>query len=200
SHSPRGSGRQRLVQLPGATWRSLSLRIDRHKCHGRQNRLAWAGGQSSPDWRPCDKDADVKTGFLSEIFVSFQGEGAHVGRQHLFIRLAGCNLRCSYCDTPDSLERTPNFTLHGRNDPPHIGRNPLSSSELADLVAPLIARHAPVEAIALTGGEPLVQSEFLAEFLKVGAFGLPVLLETNGMLPSRLRDVLPFVDIISMDI
>ena len=48
----------------------------------------------------------MRPGYLSEIFVSFQGEGAHVGYRHLFVRLAGCNLRCRYCDTPDSRERT----------------------------------------------------------------------------------------------
>jgi 7-carboxy-7-deazaguanine synthase len=143
---------------------------------------------------------DVRSGYLSEIFVSFQGEGAHVGRRHLFVRLAGCNLRCRYCDTPDSLERTAGYTIYRRTGGPVSRDNPVSASELAGTVGSIIDGDAPIDALALTGGEPLAQSEFLAELLAVGKFRIPVLLETNGVLPRRLRDVLALVDIISMDI
>lgn len=68
------------------------------------------------------------------------------------------------------------------------------------MVGPMLTSQAPIDAIALTGGEPLMQSEFLAAFLEANRFSAPVLLETNGVLPRRLRDVLPLVDIISMDI
>jgi 7-carboxy-7-deazaguanine synthase len=141
----------------------------------------------------------VKPGFLSEIFVSFQGEGAHVGRRHLFVRLAGCNLRCRYCDTPDSLERTDGYTVYGpRQAVQH--HNPVAAGDLARLVNTLLADEAAVDAVALTGGEPLTQSEFLASFLRAARLPVPVLLETNGVLPGRLHDVLPLVDIVSMDI
>jgi 7-carboxy-7-deazaguanine synthase len=141
----------------------------------------------------------VKSGYLSEIFVSFQGEGAHVGRRHLFVRLSGCNLRCRYCDTPDSLERTAGYTVY-REAGKEAGKNPVSAVDLAALVTILLAEDAPIDAIAITGGEPLTQSEFLADFLRTGRFSVPVLLETNGVLPRRLPDVLPFIDIISMDV
>ena len=142
----------------------------------------------------------VKSGFLSEVFVSFQGEGAHVGRRHLFVRLAGCNIRCRYCDTPDSLERTATYTVSESKRPPEVRNNPVAAGELSVIVRQLLANDAPIDAIALTGGEPLTQSEFLASFLEAGRFRTPVLLETNGILPRRLRDVLSLVDIISMDI
>jgi 7-carboxy-7-deazaguanine synthase len=142
----------------------------------------------------------VKRGYLSEIFVSFQGEGAHVGRRHLFVRLAGCNLRCRYCDTPDSLERTTGYTLYHSGGGRVSNDNPVSASELAGTVGSILAADAPIDALALTGGEPLTQSEFLAQLLAIGKFRVPVLLETNGVLPRRLQDVLPLVDIISMDI
>lgn len=131
--------------------------------------------------------------------MSFQGEGAHVGRRHLFVRLAGCNLRCRYCDTPDSLERKAGYTVysHGGEE---TRPNPVSAADVAPLVMGILDREAPIDAVALTGGEPLTQSEFLAELLRTGRFPVPVLLETNGVLPQRLRDVLPMVDIISMDI
>jgi organic radical activating enzyme len=138
-------------------------------------------------------------GYLSEIFVSFQGEGSHVGRRHLFVRFAGCNLRCRYCDTPDSLERTPGYTLW--DDGQGTSReNPVTPDELAVVIGDYLARKGPIDAIALTGGEPLLQSEFIAAALGAQSLGAPVLLETNGVLPRRLAEVLPFVDIISMDI
>lgn len=142
----------------------------------------------------------MKPGFLSEIFVSFQGEGAHVGRRHLFVRLAGCNLRCSYCDTPDSLERSAEYSVFRSTAQPVHRRNPESAAALAEVVTTLAEEEAPIDAIALTGGEPLTQSDFLAAFLEVGRFSSPVLLETNGVLPRRLRDVLSLIDIVSMDI
>jgi len=142
----------------------------------------------------------VKPGYLSEIFVSFQGEGAYVGRRHLFVRLAGCNIRCRYCDTPDSLERTATYTLSEPRGEFTVRTNPVGADELSGIVRRLLASDAPIDAIALTGGEPLVQSEFLAAFLEAGQFHLPILLETNGILPRRLREVLPWVDIVSMDL
>ena len=142
----------------------------------------------------------MKSGYLSEIFISFQGEGAHVGRRHLFVRLAGCNMRCRYCDTPDSLERSAGYTIYGPGERVAYQENPVSAVDLAHVITSTLESEPAVDAIALTGGEPLVQSEFLVALLEAGRFRLPVLLETNGVLPQRLRDVLPFVHIISMDI
>lgn len=142
----------------------------------------------------------MRPGYLSEVFVSFQGEGAHVGRRHLFVRLAGCNMRCRYCDTPDSLERTAAFVVYGADAAPLRQPNPVAARALGRLVEGILEREAPVDALALTGGEPLTQSEFLAAFLESGRFAVPVLLETNGVLPRRLHEVLPWVDIVSMDI
>jgi 7-carboxy-7-deazaguanine synthase len=142
----------------------------------------------------------VKRGFLSEVFVSFQGEGAYAGFRHLFVRLAGCNLRCRYCDTPDSLERSATYTVHRNGQSSEVRRNPVSPDDLASLLVSMLRREAPIDAIAVTGGEPLTQSEFLAALLETGRFTTPVLLETNGVSPRRLRDVLERIDIISMDI
>jgi 7-carboxy-7-deazaguanine synthase len=141
----------------------------------------------------------VRSGYLSEIFVSFQGEGAHVGRRHLFLRLAGCNLRCRYCDTPDSLERTAEYTVY-RESTVEVCPNPVSAAQVAALVRQILDQEAPIEALAVTGGEPLTQADFLADVLRLGRFPVPILLETNGVLPNRLRNLLPLVDIVSMDI
>jgi len=141
----------------------------------------------------------VKPGYLSEIFVSFQGEGAHVGKRHLFVRLAGCHLRCVYCDTPDSLERTQELMLHsvlGSTRYP----NPVAPTMVAKMVTALMEAEGPIDAISLTGGEPLNQSRFIVDLLSTANFAVPVLLETSGTLPKQLAEVLPYIDIVSMDL
>ncbi|HXQ24039.1 MAG TPA: hypothetical protein VN812_20325, partial [Candidatus Acidoferrales bacterium] len=90
----------------------------------------------------------MKPGYLSEIFASFQGEGAHVGRRHLFVRLAGCNMRCRYCDTPDSLERTAGYTIYDGGTPPALRSNPVSTDDLVALVGSILKHEAPIDAIA----------------------------------------------------
>jgi organic radical activating enzyme len=112
--------------------------------------------------------------------------------------MAGCNLRCSYCDTPDSLERVPGFTVHGRGGAEHFP-NPVTSKELVKCVQPLLDGDR-IDGTALTGGEPLLQADFLADLLGSGEVPRPVLLETSGVLPDRLRTLLPHVDIVSMDL
>ncbi len=144
-------------------------------------------------------DHVVTPGYLSEIFVSFQGEGVRVGERHLFVRLAGCHLRCRYCDTPDSLQRTPGFVVHAAGAATRYA-NPVTPQTVAELVRALLASSGPVDAISLTGGEPLTQARFLVDLLSTAQFTLPVLLETSGTLPRQLAEVLPHIDIVSMDI
>jgi 7-carboxy-7-deazaguanine synthase len=141
----------------------------------------------------------VPKGYLSEIFVSFQGEGLYAGRRHLFVRLAGCNLRCLYCDTPDSLERGSGFRIFCAGEAQWVA-NPVWSSELLRLLRPLIDREGPLDGVAITGGEPLLQADFLSELLAEPDLPRPRLLETNGMLPEHLAGVLAGVDVVSMDI
>ena len=76
-------------------------------------------------------------GYLSEVFVSYQGEGAHVGRRHLFIRLAGCNLRCSYCDTSYALDPPARFRLYQRGEVAQERQNPVSCEDLLSQLLPL---------------------------------------------------------------
>lgn len=139
-------------------------------------------------------------GYLSEIFLSFQGEGTQAGRRQLFIRLAGCNLRCRYCDTPDSLERVASYRVFAADGGAREHANPVSAAAVLETVLPLLADEAAVDGTALTGGEPLLQAEFLAELLADDQLPRPRLLETNGMLSESLRTVLPLVDVVSMDV
>lgn len=123
-----------------------------------------------------------KTCRISEIFESIQGEGLKIGEKHLFIRMVGCNLMCKYCDTK-GLEDKNSVTL--------------TKSALYDEI-----RHYDADTISFTGGEPLLQSEFIAEFLDEysGALKKKIYLETNGSLPYRLREVIDYVDTVAMDI
>lgn len=142
-------------------------------------------------------------GNVSEIFVSFQGEGLHAGRRHLFVRLGGCPLRCRYCDTPESLVPVARCRILGPDGPYHRP-NPLAPADLEAEVAALAAAAPPLHALAITGGEPLLQADFLVAWLggaRAEAAGRPpVLLETAGILPARLRRVAPWVAIVSLDV
>ncbi len=102
-----------------------------------------------------------------EIFASVQGEGLRQGEPTIFVRLAGCNLRCSFCDTKRAWHR-------GRVQ---------SVPEIIDKVRALW-RGFPARWVCLTGGEPLRQDVApLVRELK-GA-GLSVQVETNGTLAPR---------------
>jgi organic radical activating enzyme len=137
-------------------------------------------------------------GNVSEIFVSFQGEGLHAGRRHLFVRFGGCPLRCRYCDTPESLVPGPACRILG---PDGVQRraNPFTPAELDTVVASVASASPPIAALALTGGEPLLQTDFLEAWLPMRRDATPVLLETAGILPVRLRRVLPWVACVSLD-
>src|ERR1041385_2261185 len=96
--------------------------------------------------------------FISEIFATVQGEGPFTGERQIFVRLAGCPLRCRYCDTPKSLVAR--------------GHPFLSSAEVLRRVRKL-RRRTRARTVSLTGGEPLAQAGFLAELagkLKASGF------------------------------
>ena len=140
-------------------------------------------------------------GNVSELFVSFQGEGLHAGRRQLFVRFGGCPLRCRYCDTPESLVAVRECRVLGP-DGAERRPNPLAEETLDVLVSALAASAPPLHALAVTGGEPLLQADFLAAWLSArgaATAALPVLLETAGILPLRLERVLPWVAIVSLD-
>ena len=99
---------------------------------------------------------------LSEIFYSIQGESSFAGYPCLFFRLAGCNLRCSYCDAKYTYE------------------DPASPTPLSTLLNEA-ARH-PNALIEITGGEPLLQEGVYPLMEALLARDRAVLLETNGSL------------------
>lgn len=134
-----------------------------------------------------------------EIFSSVQGEGILAGCRQVFIRLRGCNLRCSYCDTIfDDIQPVCRVeTTPGKRDF-RIIANPLSAEEIADLALSMdLSKH---HSISITGGEPLLYPSLikdLAPLIKGTRRG--IYLETNGTLPDSLAEVIGVIDMVSMD-
>ncbi|MDA8324712.1 MAG: radical SAM protein [Nitrospiraceae bacterium] len=104
---------------------------------------------------------------ICEIFTSIQGESTYVGRLSTFIRLAGCNLRCSYCDTRYA----------------YTGGVELSEAEIMNEVSVV-----GVNLVTITGGEPLLQEGVFHLAERLLNEGHQVLIETNGSLSIKEMD------------
>ena len=139
-------------------------------------------------------------GWIAEIFRSFQGEGPYVGVPQVFLRMAGCSRRCSYCDTAWARERREDWTLKAPGPESSLA-NPISPADLLPYVLRAVETLPRVHSLSVTGGEPLEQADFLAQFLTAfRATRCPVYLETNGLEPEAARRVAPLVDFVSLDI
>ena len=99
---------------------------------------------------------------ISEQFLSLQGESSFAGELCYFIRLTGCNLNCSYCDTHFAKSADAKF----------------AECSIDDLLTATLQSKANV--VEITGGEPLLQENVLILCEKLLASGLTVLMETNG--------------------
>ena len=133
-----------------------------------------------------------------EVFSSIQGEGQFVGYRQIFVRLAGCNLECAFCDTSSSREMVSIGQIErtaGKRDFQAIS-NPISIEDVSNYINNLLT--VPHHSISFTGGEPLCQAGAMREILP--QIKGRIYLETNGTLPNELELVLPYIDIISMDI
>ncbi len=113
---------------------------------------------------------------VNEIFYSIQGESSRAGFPSLFIRLAGCNLKCSYCDT--------------------VYARPLSAGEEmpVEQIIDKAESYRDFDHITITGGEPLLQPGSVYLMKELINKGYNVQLETNGSLslehiPARVRKI-----------
>ncbi len=101
---------------------------------------------------------------ITEIFKSIQGESTHAGLPCVFIRLTGCNLRCSWCDSE--------YTFYG-------GRK-MTTEQILDQVECL----SPNGLVEITGGEPMLQEREVVPLMqRLLDLGYRVLLETSGERP-----------------
>jgi organic radical activating enzyme len=144
--------------------------------------------------------ARVRGANLVEIFSSIQGEGTHVGVTTLFVRFGGCDLRCRWCDSPQTWERAPQCRIEvSRCSGEFETRaNPVPVEELIAAAESLdLAAH---EFASLTGGEPLLQPEVVGEVARaLRARGPRILLETHGLATDGLELVIADIDVVSMD-
>ncbi|MBR2094092.1 MAG: radical SAM protein [Fibrobacter sp.] len=105
---------------------------------------------------------------VCEIFKSIEGEGLRTGLAAVFVRLHGCNLRCSYCDSMYAVEGD--------------DYRQMNLNEILDAVKTF-----GVRAVTLTGGEPLLHANAGELLQKLSECGYLVNVETNGTVPCRWR-------------
>jgi len=117
---------------------------------------------------------------ISDIFLSYQGEGPYGGVKQLFIRFYGCSFNCDYCDT--------NLSSYEN----------IAEEELEKRISEYKETY---HSLSLTGGEPLEQVEFLEGFLPLYRINSKkiVYLETNGIYFSNFEKIKDCVDIVAMD-
>ncbi len=102
--------------------------------------------------------------YLIEIYKSVQGESSFAGRPCIFVRLAGCNLRCAWCDSEYTFK----------------GGYKLSEDE----VVAEIQKLAPVRLVEFTGGEPMLQERELVPLMsRLLGSGYELMIETSGERP-----------------
>lgn len=135
---------------------------------------------------------------VMEVFASIQGEGAYVGEPQSFLRLAGCPLRCAWCDTPNSwtVSELPRTRIAGVQGARHEEgwATPFQSACWIAEVEPAEPR-----TVSVTGGEPLLWPDYLLALR--GMLGERRMhLETAGAHPDSLARVLDIFQHFSLDL
>ncbi len=131
-------------------------------------------------------------GRLLEVFSSYQGEGPYAGLKQVFVRLSGCHLRCTYCDTPGSWETSASWTVRGESRP-----NPVTVADALEAVRSF----GPHPSVSFTGGEPVLQPDFVrALALECRTLGMRTYLDTSGTLADRLARCADAIDVFAFDI
>jgi organic radical activating enzyme len=126
-------------------------------------------------------------GYVKELFTSIQGEGIVIGQRQTFIRFLGCNLTCSYCDTPDAQKKEGCFVYQDS-----VFENPIPVDILLDKVTEGV--------VAITGGEPLLQIDFLQKLCEeISRMHKRIYLDTNATLPNELKKVINYVNTVALD-
>jgi len=123
---------------------------------------------------------------IKEIFFSYQAEGLYIGSPTLFIRFAGCNLNCYYCDTKYAKKI--------------LRRDKVDTENVVKEVLRSIKKYKP-EFISLTGGEPLLQKG-LSQFVKKikEKCKIKIYLETNASLVKQFNDIVDLIDVCAVSL
>jgi organic radical activating enzyme len=118
---------------------------------------------------------------IKEVFFSYQAEGLYIGSPTLFIRFAGCNLNCYYCDTKYAKKI--------------LRKDKVDTETVVKEVLRYIKKYKP-EFISLTGGEPLLQKG-LSQFVKKikEKCKIKIYLETNASLVKQFNDIVDLIDV-----
>jgi organic radical activating enzyme len=145
-----------------------------------------------------------ETGYLAEVFASYQGEGPWIGVPQIFIRLAGCSLGCGYCDTAWARHPHPaQWKMHEPGLRPLLVANPVSAPQFIESMTMWWEKYGPFHSFAFTGGEPLEQPRFVETLARGIMQSIPqakILLETNGLHPIPSKKNAQAFHFISMDI
>jgi len=145
---------------------------------------------------------------MAEVFNSWQGEGGSVegsafGRRQIFVRFAGCDLNCIWCDSREYIDAS-RVSKWRYEVEPFTGRfeyrpNPAELEDVVDAVLRLDT--GDVHSISYTGGEPTLQVRPLKTLMeRMKSLGFDNFLETHGGLPELIREVAPLTDYASVDI
>jgi len=146
-------------------------------------------------------------GHIVEIFSSYQGEGGSVrgscfGRRQIFIRIAGCDLKCKWCDTAHSRDAEyPECKVEKKPGTWEFEtfKNPVSIDFILEQVLNLSTKD--FHSVSLTGGEPAYQEELFYELVnRLYNLEIPIFLETNGYFPDRIKKVAPYISYACVDI
>ena len=137
---------------------------------------------------------------LVELFWSAQGEGPHVGRSTVFVRFGRCDLRCGWCDSPETWKAAPQcrFEVDPGSGEFEFEPNPITPGRLRRGIEALAPRLGTF--LSLTGGEPLLQPRGVLAAARIGhELGLKVAIETHGLAAEALAQVIGDIDYVSMD-
>lgn len=102
---------------------------------------------------------------ISEIFYSLQGEGALTGVPSVFVRTSGCNLRCTWCDTP------------------YASWNPEGEQRTIEQIVAAVQSHPSARHVVLTGGEPMIAKDIKALAGELKSLGYHITIETAATVP-----------------
>ncbi|MDR0956412.1 MAG: 7-carboxy-7-deazaguanine synthase QueE [Endomicrobium sp.] len=141
---------------------------------------------------------------IYDIFFSFQGEALYTGLPQIFIRFAGCNLKCNYCDTLYStiISKKAKYLTCNRILNKVIFLYTKNKEKFTEVFVETFTKNLSTRkpSISITGGEPLLHTDFLEVLLpKLKEIGFRIYLETNGTMPNNLIKIIKFCDIISID-